>query len=70
MDSSLRFAPFRMTNRKCHSERKQGIHYGFFTPLRSVQNDESESVIPSASEESTMDSSLRFAPFRMTKAKA
>jgi hypothetical protein len=40
-----------------------------FTSLRSVQNDESESVIPSASKESIMDSSLRFAPFRMTKAK-
>jgi hypothetical protein len=45
-----------------HSERQRGIHNivchgksGFFTTLRSVQNDETEKVIASASEESSMD---------------
>jgi hypothetical protein len=53
----------------CHSERQRGIQYGCFTALSMtnwwmlhfVQYDKTEDVIPSVSEESSMDASLRSA---------
>jgi hypothetical protein len=54
----------------CHSERQRGIQYGCFASfsmtnqasvVHCAQHDKTEDVIPSVSEESSMDASLRSA---------
>jgi hypothetical protein len=46
---------FTQHDKRCHSERQQGIHSRM---LRFTQHDKGENVIPNASEESSMDASL------------